>query len=243
MGLRDWFSKEAKTNRSVERWGKRLGEKYLQTQERKRAIDALAEIGTEEAVVALLKRYQFRIDSTIADEDEKQHVYDVIVALGRGAVPGILAYIRTDPAVYWPLKALRTIVGDEETVTHLLATMDSIEDTYGVNRDRMQQLVDNLREYAEDPRVYQRLLVLVNDEDEDNVLRAIDGLAARKGDPSVPDTIVPLLLKPETSYRLRTLIMELMLEQEWNVKKFKKQLTGQIPETYWIDDTGVVRRK
>ena len=47
----------------------------------------------------------------------------------------------------------------------------------------------------------------------------------------------------DRSPRVRTMILELMIEQQWNVKQHKKQLAGHLPDNYWIDDTGVVHRK
>ena len=34
-----------------------------------------------------------------------------------------------------------------------------------------------------------------------------------------------------------------MTENEWNVRKHKKEMLGVMPENYFIDGTGVIRRK
>jgi hypothetical protein len=243
VGFMKFFSSEGKEQRSIERAGKKLMNKYHQTAERKRAIEILAGVGTEEAVVMLLKRYQYRTEATIVDEDEKEVVFLECVELGHRAVAGCKSYIETETGIYWPVKALRKIVGDEETTTHLLAVIDGIEDTFGVNRARLEELVDNLRAFAHDDRVYDRLVLFLENEDEEIVIRAVDGLSTRLDDPSVCAQVVPLLLDEDRSPRVRTMILELMIEQQWNVKRHKKQLTDHLPDNYWIDDTGVVRRK
>lgn len=238
MGLFDFLKSDP-----VGKWSKRLMNKYQQTAERKRAIDALADIGTTEAVGALLQRYKYRTEATIVDEDEKQCVYDAVVSLGESAVPALTAYISSETAIYWPVKALRKLVGDDEASRQVLTALDGIEDSFGANRDRRERLVDNLREFAHDEAVYRRLLGLLTDEDEEIVIRAVDGLSARKNDPAVPNAIVPILLEDDTSHRVRTLVMELVIEEGWNVKRFKKALLERIPEQYFIDDTGVVQRR
>ena len=243
MGFRNFFSSEGKEQRAVQRAGKKLMNKYQQTQERKRAIDVLAGIGSEEAIVVLLKRYQYRTESTIVDEDEKETVFNVCVNLGERAVPGLEQYIATETGIYWPVKALRKIVGDERAAEHLLSTIDAMEDTFGVNRGRLEELVDNLRPLAELDSVFEVLVDMLKHEDEEIVIRAVDGLSVCKDDPEVVAEIVPLLLNEDQSHRVRTIILELMIEQSWNVKRYKKQLTDHIPNNYWIDDTGVVRRK
>ena len=244
MALKDWFSKEGKDTRAVAKWGKKLMGKWQQTGERKRAIEALTEIGTEDAVVALLKRYQYRTDATITDEEEKEMVYQCVVSLGPKAVPGLIQFITNETAIYWPVKAMRAIVGDEEAGTHILTAFEQVPDSFGVNKERRQQLVANMREFVNvDDRVYRKLFELLEDEDEDVVIRAVDGLCTRGEAKEVTNRVVPILFDPNTSIRLRTLITELMIEQEWNVKVFRKKLAGNIPEAYFIDATGVVRRK
>ncbi len=243
MGLFDFFKQDAKDARAVARWQKRLMNKYMQTAERKRAIEALTKIGTTEAVTALLGRYKYRTEATIVDEDEKQEVFDSLVSLGPGAVPALTLYIANESAIYWPVKALRKLVGDDEACQHVMTALEGVEDSFGGNADRRQQLVDNLRDFSEDPRVFALLLRLLEDDDEEIVIRAIDGLSTRKGDPAVVDAIVPKVIEEDTSHRVRTLVMELMIEQGWNVKKFKKALMERIPAQYFIDDTGVVQRR
>ena len=243
MGLFDFLSKEGKETRAVARWEKKLMGKYLQTQDRKRAISMLTEIGTPEAVVALLKRYQYRTEASIVDEEEKDMVRECCVSLGESALPGLIQYLNTETGIYWPVKAFRQIAGDEITVTELLKALHNVDDDFGINRQRREELVDQLRNFAEDERVYEVLLTLLNDDDEEIVIRAIDGLSVREDDPDVAEAIIPLMVNDESSHRVRTMIMEQMLSQEWNVKRYKKQLRDAIPSNYWIDDTGVVRRK
>ena len=243
MGWKDWFSKDGKESRAVARWGNRLMAKWSQTAERKRAIEALTEIGTDEAIVALLRRYEFRTEATITDEEEKEMVFQCVLQLGEDAIPGLQKYISTQTAIYWPVKALRRIAGDEAAAAHLLTAFDNIPDSFGENQERRQQLVANMREFVDEPRIKARLHELLEDEDEDVVIRAIDGLSARGGDREIVGAIVPIILADETSIRVRTLVMELMIEQEWNVKVFRKKLAEKIPDSYFIDSTGVVRRR
>jgi len=239
----DFFSKEGKESRAIARWQKKLMGKYQQTQERKRAIEALTGIGTSDAVVALLRRYQYRTEQTIVDEDEKEMVFECCVGLGARAVPGLIQYINNETGIYWPVKALRQIVGDTEASTQLLLALEKLEDVFGANRQRKEELVDQLRNFAEDDRVIEKLKELLSDEEEEIVIRAVDGLSVRPDDAEVADAIIPLLVNDDSSFRVRTMIMELMLENEWNVKRHKKDLKDKIPDNYWIDDTGVVRRK
>jgi len=243
MGFKDFFSKESKEARAVAKWSKRLMNKYQQTQERKRSVDALIQMGTTDAISACLKRYQYRTEASIVDEDEKSYVFESVCQLGESAIPSLVQYITTEQGVYWPIKCLRRIAGDEETALHVVAAFDGIEDSFGANAQRREELVDNLRAFADQDHVFERLCVLLADEDEEIVIRAIDGLSVRENDPRVAEHIIPKLIDENTSHRLRTMIVEIMTENEWNVRKHKKDMIDVIPENYFIDGTGVVRRK
>ena len=243
MALFGLFSRDPKA--AVEKQSKRLMNKYQQTAERKAAIDALARIGTEDAVLALLKRYQFQVEQSISDEDEKNTVYEVVVALGPKAVDGVKQYIRTEVGLYWAVKALRALVGEAETATVLIEALDGFTNTLGQNRERRQQLVDNLRNFASDDRVFERLLQLVHDEDEEVVVRAVDGLSAREGHTDqVVDALAAVAVSERTSPRIRMMIFELMVNNGWKTTAERvPELTTVVTSQYVVDPTGSIRRK
>ncbi|MBT9559672.1 MAG: hypothetical protein IV100_26820 [Myxococcales bacterium] len=242
MGLFDFFSKDS-DGKAVEKWGKRLMNKYQQTAERKHAIEQLAKIGTEEAVVALLKRYQYRTEQSIADEDEKQHVYSVIVELGQKSVQGIKQYIGTETGLYWPIKALRAIVGDHEAATAVLDALAAVKDSFGQNRERRQQLVDNMRVFVSDDRVFTQLQAMLRDEDEEVVVRVIDGLSAREGSAEHVGSLASLAADPTTSVRLRMMILETAVDKSWNVGEHAAALSGLMPSQYVLTAEGNVARR
>lgn len=243
MALFGLFSKDTKG--AVEKHSKRLMNKYTQTADRLAAIDSLTKIGTEDAIAALLKRYQFRVEQSIADEDEKQQVYSSIVGLGDKAVHAIVQYIGTESGTYWPIKALRALAGDERTATHVIEAFDGITNSYGQNRERRQQLVDNLRNFANIDFVFDRLVTLVRDEDEEVVIRAVDGLSAREGRTDHVEGLFAILVDEATSVRVRMMIFEIVVDQGWTVAP--EQIAGLaavLPPQYTIDaKTGKVSRR
>ncbi len=242
MSLFSFFSKDSKDKRAITGLQKTLMQPFQQTQERKRAAEDLAKVGTPEAIAALLRRFEFRIENHTNDEDEKEHVHDLLIGLGEAAVEPILAYIRSETNLFWPIKALRRIAGDERTATYLLDTIAGFTDVYGKNRDRLNQLVDNIRAFASDQRVYDRLKALAQDDDEEIVLRAIDGLMIRQ-DAEVVALAVRKLVDPEVSQRLKNVIMELLAQSEWSLGDHAAEVEPVVPANYTIDAGGVVRRK
>ncbi|NOZ01699.1 MAG: HEAT repeat domain-containing protein [Deltaproteobacteria bacterium] len=226
---------------ALARLQKKLTNKYGQPQDRQQALRAVADIGTEEAVAILLKRYTFRIEQSIGDEEEKQMVFDELVRLGPVAVQPILEFLDKENASYWPLKALREIVGDEEAVDHLLDIIDRAEAIFDRDIQRKVELVSNLREFK-DPRVRERLLEFLDDENEELRVQAVEGLM-ELGQEEVADVMVDRLVDEGETQRLKTAILNLLIEKKWKVRQRKEEVRKVIPQAFWIDDTGVIRRR
>jgi len=249
MGLFDWLTGKGekgdaapKGDRGVARLHKKLMNKYHQSMERKRIIKVLADMGSDEAITALLGRFTYVTDGSIVDEDEKTLVYEVIRGFGQRAVPALTAFIRNEPAVYWPLKALTEIAGEEAAIEVLLSSLDSIKDRFERSMEHMTNLVSCLRDYHH-PLVLQRLIALATDEMEEIRFLAVDGLSTFDDQQEAVDAIVTRLTDPEETTRVKTYIMDMLMDRKWKVKRFKKDLTGKLPESYFIDDTGVIRRR
>lgn len=226
---------------SLQRLRKKVINRYGQPQDRQQAMKAVADMGTEEAANVLLERFTFRIDQTIVDEDEKRTVCDYLVAFGPVAVGPILKFLETENAPYWPIKALRQIIGDEQTVTHLLEIIDRCEAIFERDIERKILLVQNLREFK-DPRVRERLFAFLNDENEELRVQAVEGLM-EMGQQEMVDVMIDRLLAPQESQRVKTAILNLLIDKKWRVKHRKEEVRKAIPPTFWIDDVGVIHRK
>ena len=72
MGLLDIFNKEARSERAREKNIQRALNKYAQSADRWKALEALREDGSDEALYGLLRRFGMMYDKTIDDEQEKE---------------------------------------------------------------------------------------------------------------------------------------------------------------------------
>lgn len=226
---------------AVARLLKRISNKYGQPQDRQAAIRALADIGTEDAVETLLVRFTFRIEQTIGDEQEKQMVHDEVVRLGPTSVGPILRFLERENAPFWAVKALRRIVGDERTVDELLRIIDGMEAIFDRDIERKVELVSNLREFK-DPRVRERLLAFLSDENEEFRVQAVQGLA-EMGQEEMASVLVDRMLDENETQRVRTEILNLLIDKKWRIRHRKDQVRKMIPNTFWVDDVGVIHRR
>lgn len=243
MGLKDYFAsrRASRSERQVARAAKKLANKHVQTAERKRCIEILEAAGTTDAVRALLGRFTFRTQVQIVDEDEKEFAYQALLRLGATAIPAIEEFVHQEEAIYWPLRALSQIAGEDVAVRLLLREIDGITEAYDRDVARKHELVSNLREF-QTPAVFDKLVALLGDETEEVRILAIDGLSFFENvDPG--QHLVPLLLSEDETVRVKQMILDMVIHRGWNVKKFKKELSAKLPEQFWIDDTGVIQRR
>ena len=243
MGLSDYMArrKESGAARKVEKLKKRLMNEHHQTGERKRAILELDQLGSEDAIYALLGRFTYHTPGSIADEDEKQLVFDVLRRKGPAAIPALEEYVTNEKTIYWPLRTLSELAGDDRAVEILLEALDSIPDRWNESMERMTNLVSSMRDFQH-PRILERLLELSQDDFEEIRFLAVDGLSTFD-DSAAVDAVMERLVSPEETVRIKTYITDLLLERGWNVKRWRKRLGDHLPEGYFIDDTGTIQRR
>ena len=246
MGLGEYFARrrEQKQGRTVEVMTARLKNPYGQQPDRKRCIDVLREIGTDDALRGLLLRFTYNADKSIVDEDEKETIFNILVAKGDRVVPLLKEYLAEQTAIFWPLKMLRRLAGDEETVSFLLALIDGMSDDYVDTRhfERKLSLISQLRDF-QDPRIHQRLLAWLSDPEEEIRFHAVDAIATYP-DAQTTTLLAERLLADDETARLRNFVLDLLVQNNWAIPKtHRKDLRTRIPEEFWIDDTGVIQRK
>ncbi len=226
----------------VDKLVKKLMNGYSQTHERIRAMEILADAGTDEALSGILQRFTYRTEASIVDEEEKELAYRLLCECGAGAIPPIQRFVRSQDAVYWPLKALREIAGMDMAVDLLLQALDRADqvDTR-VNKQKVE-LVSNLRDFPH-PRVQERLLVYAEDADEECRVLAIDGLMVY-GEAIALPAAAARLLEPAEVARVKMVILEQLIENEWSLSKWREELTeGEfLPFPYQIGARGMVVR-
>jgi hypothetical protein len=253
MGFLDWLrgnkgedelleGEQPRFNKTVTKLHKKLMNKYVQTLERKRIIGTLADIGSDDAITALLGRFTYVTDGSIVDEDEKELTYEVIRTLGNRALPPLRRVVMEEAAIYWPLKALTEIGGEELAVSTLLEALAGITDRFDRSMERMTNIVSCFRDYQH-PEILSKLIELAADESEEIRFLAVDGLTTFDDHQEAVDAIIKRMVDDEETTRVKTYIMDVLMERQWNVKKYKKELLGKLPETYFVDDTGVIQRR
>ena len=242
MGIKELLfgSGETREERQVNKIKKRLMNPHRQTDDRKYAVQELLQIGSHEAIEAILQRYTYRTENGITDEGEKTFVFECLVELGFAASKPMEEYILTRVEVYWPLQAYRQINGDEAALELLLKALETVESGYSEQERRKAELISNLREFQDD-RALARLVEALVDSNDDVRVMAVEGILPH-GPKKALKPLVDRLLDPEESGRIRTVILEVLADAKWSLKNFRASLDGNLPAAYSLDSDGFITR-
>ncbi|HEX3774520.1 MAG TPA: HEAT repeat domain-containing protein [Polyangiaceae bacterium] len=156
MGIFDFLGKKSdqppRTSlKEVARLERVLSNKLSQNFDRQEAIQELGRMGTAQAAAALLKRFDWVLDPSITDQEEKEQCMHGIVAAGEDALEPIREYCRKAESLTWPLKVLRAIVQDDgQAADELLSILDQFDTEYVRNPEPKVQLIQALEAYKSD---------------------------------------------------------------------------------------------
>ena len=233
MGLFDLLSKEGRAKSALERAKKKVMNKHMQSPDRFGAMEKLRDIGTEEALYGLAKRFSYVYDKGIEDEQEKEWVESTLVAAGETAIPAVRRFMLESETVSYPLRILEKIASKER----LLAILDELcaKEEPGYTRDpqRKIQFLTWLGEWkdAGTVDVSQRVVPYLADFDENVRFIAVDSLSHHKHE-SAREPLLDALLRPEEeSRRIKVRIAEVLAEAGWKVTDRKDQVAQLIGST------------
>jgi len=243
MGLFDIFSKEKRETRALENNIKRATNKYAQSGDRYRAMEALATDGSEEALYGLLRRFSMMYDKTIEDEQEKEWVFDTLVSKGESAVTAVKRYMIAADSVSWPLRVLQKIAPSKDAELDVVAEVLSRHEP-GYERDPTKkiQLVRHLglMKHAKAPELVAPYL---EDMDEGVRFAAIEALLALKNEEVARDKLLALFVSDaEESLRLRIRIAEGFTDLGWLVQGFRGSVEKKLPDGFHLDREGHVMK-
>ena len=95
MGIFDLFGSAATREQAqLKKLARKVTEKYGPPENRQKAIDQLAELGTPAALQTLCLRFTLLADPGITDQEEKESVHGHLVDAGRDAMAPVTAFVR-----------------------------------------------------------------------------------------------------------------------------------------------------
>lgn len=217
----------------LEKLAARAGNKRIQAVDRWEAIQALAKLGTPEAVEGLLPRFRFYIEPSITDQDEKQAAYEAVVAAGRNAVAPVNAFLRKTDSISWPLKILERLVAPEEVVQSLLDLLAGMDTEYERDPEKKIQVLTALEE-RRDARIADAVARFLEDTNETVRFHAVGTVLAQAEAEQHGDALLACLLA-EDSVRVRNRVLEGAAALAVTLGDHEEAVRELLPAGYAID--------
>jgi hypothetical protein len=243
MGLFDLFKggeKKSTKSNPAGKWADRI-EKRAQNYDRQEAIQALADMGTPEAVLALLRRFSFHIDPSITDQEEKESAFRGILRAGKGAVEPVRAYAGKAESLAWPMKILKELVDDDEYIEELLRWLSPWDTEYAKFVDPKVQILAALEEHKH-AGIREGVERFLEDVNEPARFHAVSALLAQDDAASAP--ALAHLLGDEESVRVRNRIADGLTMQGWPVPEAERDAVRKsLPPAFALDASGKIVKR
>lgn len=240
MGLFDFLrksgptEKKAPSQKELARLTRVVGNKLAQDYDRQEAIAALSEMKSGDGARALLKRFDFKLEPSITDQDEKEAAADGVIATGEAALPALRDYCVRAESIAWPLRILRKIVPEDHFVDELLELLEQFDTEYVRNPEPKTQLINALEEYpSEDVRL--AVEPFLQDVNESVRFHAV-GTVFAMNEPAACEALVRAMAEEE-SLRVRNLIARGIAQRGWSIPEAQREkCASALPEGFKLKD-------
>jgi hypothetical protein len=239
MGLFDRFkggpAKPRAKSTPAGKWADRV-ERKAQTYDRQEAIQALAEMGTADAVEVLLKRFTFHIDPSITDQEEKDSAFRGILRAGPEAIEPVRAFASKAESLAWPIKIMKELRSEQEFVEELLTWLGKWDTEYAKFVDPKVQILAELEEHRH-PALREAVERFLEDVNEPARFHAVSTLLAQD-DPASAPALTHLLVEEE-SVRVRNRVIEGLHVRAWAVPQDARDAVRKtLTAPFGIDSAG-----
>ncbi len=247
MGVFDLFSKDSRTERAREKNASRAINKFAQSDVRFKALQALRDDGSPEALYALMRRFGMMYDKSIEDEQEKDWVFEVLVEKGGKVLEPLKKYLQTADSISWPLRLLDKVVATkEEQIDVIEEILARHEPGYERDPTKKIQLLNHLGGLKH-ARIPGLVIPYFADMDEGVRYTAVEALL-RLGEeaPAREPLLAHFGSDREESLRIRLRIAEGFAEQGWTLGTHRAEVEKRLPDAF-VDraarDEGTSRRR
>jgi len=225
--------------KQIERARKKVKEPHGDSANRINAAYRLLEIGTPEAVLALLDRFTINVSPSSQDEEEKEDVLRQIVKRGERAVSALIKFLKRERQVYWPVRALKEILLTKEFEEKIDEILQYQWENPPASSDPKAQLIQ-LLDVPESAKLVATMKMFLEDEADDVRLAVLDHLFHYSEEESRED-ILRCYLNSEDRPRVQRQIMTKFVEKQWSVKGFRPQIEENLPEGHMLTREGKVK--
>ena len=233
MGILDLFSKQGRVERARAGNIKGAVNKYAQSSDRFRNLQALRDDGSDEALYGLLRRFGMMYDKTIEDEQEKDWVFEVLVEKGPSVLPPLKRYLIAAESISWPLRVLDKVADREAELAMIKEILERHEPGYERDPTKKIQLLNHLGG-LKDSQVTPLAAPYLADMDEGVRYAAVEALVRQGDEAGAAAPLLDQLTKAEEdSLRIRLQIAEGFADLGWLVPAERREAVQKfLPDAF-----------
>ncbi len=151
MGIFDFFGSKGGGKAGLRKQAQKITVKYGPPENRQKVIDQLADMDTPEALAVLCLRFTIRADPGITDDEEKEHVRQILVGAGEKAVGPVKEFLEAQVSgVSWGLRVLAELRPPEDVVGTGLKLLHRLGREYSRDPEKKLVLLSWLAEHHGD---------------------------------------------------------------------------------------------
>ena len=154
-------------------------------------------------------------------------------------MPPIKTFLKRERQVYWPVRALREILSEEELTASINEVLRYHWEYPPASSEPKAQLIRLLDE-LHSPELLQTMRLFLEDEDDDVCLGTLDYLFSQPEE-EVREAILKCYLDSEDRPRVRAGILERLAEAGWRVRGHRARVEESLPEGYTLTRDGTVK--
>lgn len=237
MGLLDIFKGG---NGGLKKHLARVANKRAQQHDRWESIQVLANDGSEEAIRALLTRFNIRVDPSITDREERNAAFEGVVRWGERSLGPVQDFLRSSDTLAWPLKMLKELQSDEEVTSVLLSLLHDMDTEYERDPQKKIDVLASLEERG-DERIVSAAERFLSDANETARFHSVGAIFAQENAEAGRAALAEAFLEEE-SMRVRMRILDGYIDQEWTFDDPAK-ISDRLPTGYSLGKRGDPRKK
>ncbi len=249
MGFLDFlFDKEKAEQRKIKKLRKTLTHMYVQPPERKYATQALRDIGTRDAVRALLARFEENAPNTTVDADEKRYVYETLVRMA--ADPDldvrntVVEYLHgREEKINWPMKVLTDLLDYNEMVALVKELLRTCGTDYKRNPEKKQELVLRAAD-LKDEELTREMLRFLDDPNETIRFLTVEALLKHGFDEIIEEPLRERLREEESIRIIQKLAEAFADHSDWKIPEDEHEdVEHMLPDEYAVHKQGYVYKR
>jgi len=246
MGFLDFL----KGGNSLKKHGPRAANKRAQNPDRWQSLIVVGKIAKDEgrseqerqdAVEALLQRFEFRIDPSITDQEEKDLALTGIVDAGPLAIEPVQGYLKSTEKIAWPVKMLQQLMSESEVVGALLEVLEGMDTDYERDPKKKVDTIAQLEDFRDD-RIRPAVERFLEDVNETVRFHSVATILAQEDAEEARGALLELATKDE-SVRVRSVVLDAFMERDWDLGERAEDVQPMLPPGYVLDGVNVRKKK